>query len=151
MSFSCHCVETRKFKNTTYKKSNVVKKNTNDDEDKIVRIPKFFEFDLSCFKKENYYIYTDVNNKINIYVTPLIRTILNDLRNNNNCLATHIKERMNSNARLLIKKSLADSKEITIHNKRYLKINANFSLCNLDITETNYLIMNDKKYLSKEY
>ena len=143
MGFSVYHVDVRKSNNTKYKKSNVKSKDIT--EKKKGKIPLFFEFDISFLKYENYRICTDIEGKVTIYVTPLIRTLLLDIKANVNkeeSLSRVIKEKINANARLLLKKSIENSKIILIKEVQFIRVNANVSVTDSTIIR----IMNDKEY-----
>ena len=129
MSFSHFHVDIRKSNNTKYKKSGINKNNT--DEDKKIYIPSFFDFDISHLRKENYLIVTDKDGNTVLYVTPLIRVLLNDLKANVNkdeSLSRNIKERVNSNARLVMKKCIEQSKIVLIRNIQYVLVDTRVEL-----------------------
>jgi hypothetical protein len=129
MAFSHFHVDIRKSNNTKYKKSNIKKSNT--DEDKKIYIPSFFDFDISHLRKENYLIISDKTGSKQLYVTPLIRVLLNDLKANVNkdeSLSRNIKERVNSNARLLIKKHTEQSTIVLIRNTQYILVNTDIEV-----------------------
>lgn len=114
-------------------------------EEKSIFVPKYYFFDITLFNKENYLIVTK-DNKIEIYITPLIQTLILNINNfitKDETLARQIKERINSSARLLIKKSI-QSKCILINNKKYVRINAIIKKTN---KENYYAILN--KVLTK--
>ena len=141
MGFSVYHVDKRKQDNTKYKKSNI---KIDITEKKKGKIPLFFEMDITFLGYENYRICTDNEGKITIYVVPLIRTLLLDIKINVNkeeSLSRVIKEKINANARLLLKKSVENSKIITIKDIQYLRVNANVSL-----NDNILRIMNDKEY-----
>ena len=169
MSFSHNCIDNRKEYKVKTHKSNKVKSNAakilddntlsinnsekvriliydKEDNEKTLYIPKYYMFDITYFEKDNYIITRSKDDKIVIYVTPLIRTILNDIKvfvTKDESLARVIKEKVNASARLLIKKSVEKSKTITINNKEYIKINADFMKTD---RENFYAICNNQKY-----
>ena len=143
MGFSVYHVDIRKSNNTKYKKSNVKSKDIT--EKKKGKIPLFFEMDISFLGYENYRICTDKEEKVTIYVTPLIRTLLLDIKVNvdkEESLSRVIKEKINANARLLLKKSIENSKIILIKEVQFIRVNANVSVRDSTIIR----IMNDKEY-----
>ena len=83
MAVSVYHIDVRKSNNTKYKKSNQ-KKNvygTDLDDKRKICVPIYFIFDIRYFNKE-YLIVKDKEGVLNIYFTPLIRTLLNDLNKN---------------------------------------------------------------------
>jgi hypothetical protein len=113
---------------------------------KTVYIPKYFMFDITYLEKDNYIVTKDKDDKIVIYITPLIRTILNDIKvfvTSQESLARVIKEKINASARLLIKKSVDKSKIILINEKQYIKINADFMKTD---RQNFYAIVNNERY-----
>ena len=171
MSFSCYYTHTKseyKQKKVPLKKKtsvSVVKSEdkdfvTIDNKEKVrisifnkklneeisIFIPKYFIFDITYFLKENYLVVKDKDNKINIYITPLIRTLITNMKSfvkKDESLIRTIKERVDSSALRLIRKSVEKSKEITINNKQYLKINADFKRTD---KENHYAIVNNHKH-----
>lgn len=113
-------------------------------------IPAFYECDLNVLGKENFKI-VHTSNGINLYITPLIRTLISDIKNydllGHESLGRYIKEKMCSNSRLLIKKSSLQSKIIFIKDKQYVLVNADihmikpnlFRIMNTGIKETNMI------------
>ena len=149
MAFSLYHTDIRKT-SKSYKKSNVKKHvyGADLDDKKNVYIPTFFILDIKYFLKENYLVMTDKDENINIYITPLIRTLLEDIKinvNKDDSLSRTIKERVNANARTLVKKSAANSKIVLIKDKQYIRLNANFR----HIEGSLYKIMNDWQYENK--
>jgi hypothetical protein len=103
-------------------------------------------FDITYLEKDNYIVTKDKDDKIVIYITPLIRTILNDIKvfvTSQESLARVIKEKINASARLLIKKSVDKSKIILINEKQYIKINADFMKTD---RQNFYAIVNNERY-----
>ena len=167
MSFSAYHIDKRseykvkKHKSVKSKSVSVIDENTisidnadkvriiiydKEDNAKTLYIPKYFMFDITYLMKENYLIMKDTNGKIMIYITPLIRTILNDIKvfvNRDESLARVIKEKINASARLLIKKSVEKSKIVLIKEKQYIKINADFMKTD---RENFYAIVNNERY-----
>jgi predicted nucleic-acid-binding protein len=112
------------------------------NEEISIFIPKYYIFDITYFLKENYLITRDSNNKINIYITPLIRTLISDFRSyvkKDETLARTLKERVISEALRLIRKSVEKSKVVIINNKEYIKILADFKKTD---KENHYAILN---------
>jgi predicted nucleic-acid-binding protein len=111
-----------------------------------IYIPKYYIFDITYFLKENYLITRDNDNRINIYITPLIRTLISDFRSyvkKDESLARTLKERVISEALRLIRKSVEKSKIVIINNKEYIKINADFKKTD---KENHYAIVNNQKH-----
>jgi len=100
------------------------------NEEFAIFVPKYFFFDITYFSKENYLVISDKkNNKIEIYVTPLIRTLLLDIKTyitKNDNLARTIKERIDVTALRIIRKSIEKSVIVVIDNKQYIRVNADF-------------------------
>lgn len=147
MAFSFHHTDIRKTNQKQVRNFSIYskKKHDGDEDAKKPYIPKFFDFDISHFNKDNYLIVNDTNGRVVIYVTPLIRTYLNNLKSyidKHDSLARTIKERIDINSRALIKKSCENSKEIKIKNKVYILINANFIVLESGLIR----IMNDYHY-----
>ena len=105
-------------------------------------IPQFYECDLTILGKENIRIVNGYEG-ISVYVTPLIRTILNDISSYNlkgqESLGRHIKEKMDSNSRLLIKKSMERSPITFICNKQYVLLDCDITM----ISSTKFHIKNN--------
>jgi len=103
-------------------------------------IPPYYECDLNILGKDNV---KNVNGMF--YVTPLIRTLLNDISNysqrGQESLGRSIKDRMDSNSRLLIKKSMERSPITIINNKQYVLLDCRI----FKINDNVYRIMNDRK------
>jgi hypothetical protein len=97
-------------------------------------IPKFFEFNPKVFGND-IMILTDRSGECNIYMKPIVRTILNE-----KTLLSKIKERTNSNARLLIKKGMDNSKIVTIKSCQWIKVNCEFE----KVSDTKVLVYNKK-------
>ncbi len=146
MAFSCFHTDKRSTNQKQVRNFSIYKKKSHDgDEAKKPYIPKFFDFDITYFNKDNYLILNDTNGRVIIYVTPLIRIYLNNLKSyidKHDSLARTIKERIDSNSRLLIKNSCENSKVIKIKNKEYVLINANFIVLESGLIR----IMNDFHY-----
>jgi predicted nucleic-acid-binding protein len=116
------------------------------NEEISIFIPKYYIFDITYFLKENYLITRDSDNKINIYITPLIRTLISDFRSyvkKDETLARTLKERVISEALRLIRKSVEKSKIVIINNKEYIKVIADFKKTD---KENYYAIVNNNKY-----
>ena len=116
------------------------------NEEIYIFIPKYYIFDITYFLKENYLITRDKDNKINIYITPLIRTLISDFRSyvkKDETLARTLKERVISEALRLIRKSVEKSKVVIINNKEYIKILADFKKTD---KENYYAIVNNHKH-----
>lgn len=112
------------------------------NEEISIFIPKYYIFDIRYFLKENYLITRDKDNKINIYITPLIRTLISDFRSyvkKDESLARTMRERIDISVIRLIRKSVEKSKEIVIDNKKYIRINAIFKKTD---KENYYAILN---------
>ena len=107
-----------------------------EDEKKRFFIPKYFEFNPQVFDK-NILVMKNISGEIVIYLKPIVRTILNDRTS-----TSKIKERINSNARLLIKKGLDKSRVTTIKGEQWLPVNCDFD----KVTEEKFLVMNNKKW-----
>lgn len=133
MSFSCFYTPTRSEYKTKRKKNISVDNKEKvripifdkNFEEKSIFIPKYYIFDVTYFN-DNYLILKDKDNNINIYITPLIRTLLNDINSfvkKDESLARTIKERINPSARRLIKKSVEKSSIVIINSKQFIKIN----------------------------
>lgn len=93
-------------------------------EEKSVYIPKYHYFDITFLGKENYLVLSK-GDKIEIFISPLIWTIVSNISsfiNKDESLARQIKERIDSNSRLLIKK-YTEPKGIKINNKIYHRVN----------------------------
>jgi predicted nucleic-acid-binding protein len=121
------------------------------NEEISIFIPKYYIFDITYFLKENYLITRDSNNKINIYITPLIRTLISDFRSyvkKDETLARTLKERVISEALRLIRKSVEKSKVVIINNKEYIKILADFKKTD---KENHYAIVNNHKHRDNHY
>lgn len=171
MSFSCYYTHSRseyKTKKIPLKKKTSVSVVKSDDSDFVtisnkekvrisifnkklneeisIFIPKYYIFDITYFLKENYLVIKDKDNKINIYITPLIRTLINNMKSfvkKDESLTRSIKERVDSSALRLIRKSVEKSKEITINSKKYIRVNATFKRTD---KENHYAIVNNHKH-----
>ena len=106
-------------------------------------IPPFYECDINVLGKDNIKI-VNTNEGINVYVTPLIRTLLSDIKNydvkGNESLGRYIKEKMDSNSRLLIKKSMERSQISYIQGRQFLLLNCRIS----QINPNKFRIYNDR-------
>ena len=107
--------------------------NEEDEKKKKFFIPKYFEFNPQVFDK-NILIVKDKDNNINVYLKPIVRTVLNE-----KTLTSKIKDRIDSNARLLIKKGL-DDRTTLIKNQQWIRVNCEFE----KVSDTKFLIMNKR-------
>lgn len=105
-------------------------------------IPPFYECNLNVFGLDNIKI-VNTDYGIQVYVTPIIRTLLTDIRSystikDGETLGRRIKDRMDSNSRLLIKKGLEKSPIQYINGKQYLLVNCEIRKVNDNL----YRVMN---------
>lgn len=106
---------------------------------KKVYIPPFYELNYKVLGKENYRLVSK-DGKLSLYVSPLIRTLLNQINEytkSGDTLGKIMKERMCSNSRLLLKKSV-NSKEIKIMNQSFIRVDRD-----IFIENNKMFIMND--------
>lgn len=108
-------------------------------------IPKYYDFNLDSLQGQ--YKMFSINGQNKLYITPLVRTILENIKTLNKpgqeSLCRYIKEKMDSNSRLLLKKGTSKSKIIIINGEQYIYVNLN-----IDRMNNNFLrIYNDNQYL----
>jgi hypothetical protein len=105
-------------------------------------IPPFYEFNPQSLGKDNYKFVLN-GQELRLYVTPLIRTILENISTLNvkgqESLARTIKEKLDSNSRLLLKKGLQNSKSIKINDREFVLVNVRLNR----VSSTCIQVMND--------
>ena len=124
---------------------------TKNKKSKKIFIPLYYDFNISCLGSENYKITTDTNGNIKLYFTPIIRTLLMDMKNHQlrgqENLCRTIKEKLCPNSRLLIRYSIENSKIILIHGIQFIVSNSNIQR----LSENTFRIMNDKNWEKTKY
>lgn len=108
-------------------------------------IPTYYDFIFSSLGLNNIYI-RNTNGTIDLYVKPLIRVIISDLKNmvpkGQESLSRQIKEKLDPNSRLLLKKGMEGNLPMTIINgQEFVHINCRIR----KISDTAFRVMNDMK------
>lgn len=103
-------------------------------------IPPFYDVKINFFGKDNYKF---VGNKF--YISALLKTVLHDFKNfshtDGESLGKRIREKVDSNGRLLIKKGTEKSVEVSISSRKFVLVNINF-----DILDENTIRIHNDSY-----
>ena len=109
-------------------------------------IPPFYEFNPQSLG-DNYYVKNNSNGTIDLFVKPIVRVILLDIKNmvvkGQESLSRQIKDKMDSNSRLLIKNGMSKNLPlINIKGIDYVHVDCSIS----KISDTKFRVMNERKY-----
>ena len=110
-------------------------------------IPTYYDCNIKCIK-DNIKIITNNDGKSVMYITPLLKIIISDLKHmipkHQESLSRNIKEKLCSNSRLLIKKGCENSKIIKIKDIEFVLVNNEIEI----IDEFNIRINNQRSKLN---
>lgn len=129
------------------KQTYILSKSTGKKKSKIF-IPTFYQFKTD-YIKDQIKVLTSQGTSV-LYITPLLRTLISDMKNmvtkGNESLARTIKEKMDSNSRLLLKKGIEYSKVVEIKGQQFLRVN-----CDIEVVDENTInILNNSQWLNKK-
>ena len=109
-------------------------------------IPKFYSSKIDFLGLENYKLVSDSDGNQKLYVSPIVRTIVSDMKNQipkgQESLARTIKEKMCPNFRMLLKNAIQKSIVTYINGRQFVLVNGNISRH----TDNVFIIMNDNSW-----
>lgn len=109
-------------------------------------IPPYYEFNPQSLGN-NYYVKHNNDGTVDMFVKPIIRVILLDIKNmvvkGQESLSRQIKDKMDSNSRLLIKNGMSQNLPmVNIKGENYVHVNCSI----YKISDTKFRVMNERKY-----